>query len=87
MFALDVLQEKVDMINSKMSPILDKEIKDYLMTKKLNLTATTDNYKAFRNAEYVIIPTPTNYDPEKIILILEVWKLLLLMCYQLIQRL
>lgn len=63
--ALDIIQEKVDMINNKKSPIIDKEIKNYLGTKELNLTATTDNYKAFRNAEYVIISTPTNYDPDK----------------------
>ncbi|MEH6955605.1 nucleotide sugar dehydrogenase [Neobacillus drentensis] len=63
--ALDIIQEKVDMINNKRSPIIDSEIEEYLATKKLNLTATTDNYKAFKDAEYVIISTPTNYDPEK----------------------
>ena len=63
--ALDIIQEKVDMINNKISPIIDKEIEEYLSTKKLNLTATTDNYKAYKDAEYVIISTPTNYDPEK----------------------
>lgn len=63
--ALDIIQEKVDMINNKQSPIIDKEIEEYLATKELNLTATTDNYKAFKDAEYVIISTPTNYDPEK----------------------
>ncbi|HHV99397.1 MAG TPA: nucleotide sugar dehydrogenase [Clostridiaceae bacterium] len=62
---LDIIQEKVDMINNKISPIIDKEIEVYLSTKKLNLTATTDNYKAYKDAEYVIISTPTNYDPEK----------------------
>lgn len=62
--ALDIIQEKVDMINSKKSPIVDKEIEEYLATKELNLTATTDNYVAFKDAEYVIISTPTNYDPE-----------------------
>ncbi|MCM3728694.1 nucleotide sugar dehydrogenase [Neobacillus cucumis] len=62
--ALDIIQEKVDMINNKRSPILDKEIEEYLATKELNLTATTDNYLAFKDAEYVIISTPTNYDPE-----------------------
>ena len=62
--ALDIIQEKVDMINNKRSPILDKEIEEYLATKELNLTATTDNYVAFKDAEYVIISTPTNYDPE-----------------------
>ena len=63
--ALDIIQEKVDMINDRISPIIDKEIEEYLATKELNLTATTDNYKAYRDAEYVIISTPTNYDPEK----------------------
>lgn len=62
--ALDIIQEKVDMINNKKSPIVDKEIEEYLATKELNLTATTDNYIAFKDAEYVIISTPTNYDPE-----------------------
>ncbi|KLV14994.1 UDP-glucose 6-dehydrogenase [Niallia circulans] len=63
--ALDIIQEKVDLINSKKSPIIDNEIEDYLATKELNLKATTDNYMAFKDAEYVIISTPTNYDPEK----------------------
>ena len=63
--ALDILQEKVNMINNKKSPIIDNEIEFFLATKELNLTATTDNYKAFKDAEYVIISTPTNYDPEK----------------------
>lgn len=63
--ALDIIQEKVDMINNKKSPIIDKEIEEYLATKELNLTATTNNYLAYKNAEYVIISTPTNYDPEK----------------------
>lgn len=63
--ALDILQDKVDIINSKKSPIIDKEIQEYLTTKELNLTATTDAYKAYKDAEYVIISTPTNYDPYK----------------------
>jgi UDPglucose 6-dehydrogenase len=63
--AVDIIQEKVDMINNKKSPIIDNEIEEYLATKDLNLIATTDNYKAFKDAEYVIISTPTNYDPEK----------------------
>ena len=63
--ACDVIQEKVDMINNRKSPIIDKEIEEYLETKELNLTATTDNYKAYKDAEYVIISTPTNYDPDK----------------------
>ncbi|WP_062514752.1 nucleotide sugar dehydrogenase [Halobacillus sp. KGW1] len=63
--ALDIIQEKIDMINNKKSPIIDNEIEEYLATKNLNLFATTDNYKAYKDAEYVIISTPTNYDPEK----------------------
>lgn len=63
--ALDIIQEKVDMINNKRSPIIDNEIEEYLATKELNLTATTDNYKAYKEADYVIVSTPTNYDPEK----------------------
>lgn len=63
--ALDIIQDKVDMINNKKSPIIDAEIEEYLATKELNLKATTDNYVAFKDAEYVIISTPTNYDPEK----------------------
>lgn len=63
--ALDIDQQKVEMINNRKSPIIDKEIEEYLATKKLNLTATTDPQKAFKNTEFVIIATPTNYDPEK----------------------
>lgn len=63
--AVDIIQEKVDMINNKISPIVDKEIQEYLSNKELNLVATTDAYKAYKNAEFVIISTPTNYDTEK----------------------
>ena len=62
--ALDIIQEKVDLINQKKSPIVDAEIEEYLATKDLNLVATTDNYLAYKDADYVIISTPTNYDPE-----------------------
>lgn len=62
--ALDVIQEKVDMINQKKSPIVDKEISEYLATKELMLTATCDVNKAYKDAEFVIIATPTNYDEE-----------------------
>lgn len=62
--ALDIIKEKVDMINDKISPIVDKEIEDYLKNKELNLVATTDTYKAYEGADYVIISTPTNYDAE-----------------------
>lgn len=63
--AVDIIQEKVDMINDKVSPIIDSEIQDYLTNKELNLVATTDVYKAYKDADYVIISTPTNYDSEK----------------------
>lgn len=63
--ALDIIQEKVDMINNKRSPIIDNEIEEFLANKDLNLIATSDNYTAYKDAEYVIIATPTNYDPEK----------------------
>jgi UDPglucose 6-dehydrogenase len=63
--ALDIIKAKVDMINNKRSPIIDNEIEEYLATKKLNFLATTDNYIAFKDADYVIISTPTNYDPVK----------------------
>lgn len=63
--AFDIIQEKVDLINAKKSPISDAEIEDYLATKKLNLTATTDDAVAYKDADYIIISTPTDYDPEK----------------------
>ena len=63
--ALDIVQEKVDLINNKKSPIVDPEIEEFLATKELNLTATTDPEVAFQDAEYVIISTPTNYDPDR----------------------
>lgn len=63
--ALDIIQEKVDMINNKISPIVDTEIEDYLANKKLNLLATTDAFKAYSGADYVIISTPTDYDPDR----------------------
>lgn len=62
--AVDIIQEKVDMINNRISPIVDKEIEEYLTNKELNLVATTDAYKAYKDADFVIISTPTNYDPE-----------------------
>src|SRR5690625_2837735 len=62
--AFDIVQEKVDMINHKQSPIVDPEIKQFLASKPLYLKATTDPNVAFEDATYVIISTPTNYDPE-----------------------
>jgi len=63
--ALDIIKDKVDMINNKKSPIIDPEVEEYLATKDLNLIATTDNFEAYKDADYVIISTPTNYEPEK----------------------
>jgi len=63
--ALDIIPEKVAMINNRKSPIIDKEIEEYLVSKELNLRATTDAEEAFSNADYIIISTPTNYDPDK----------------------
>jgi len=64
-WAVDIVQEKVDLINSKKSPIVDKEISEFFSSKKLNLTATTDAEKAYAGADFVIVSTPTNYDPVK----------------------
>ena len=64
-YALDIVKEKVDMINNRKSPIVDKEIEEYLAEKPLNLTATTDDVEAYTDAEYVVIATPTNYDTEQ----------------------
>ena len=63
--AVDIIQDKVDLINNKKSPIVDKEIEEYLATKDLNLIATTDGVSAYKDAELVIISTPTNYDPTR----------------------
>lgn len=63
--ALDIIPEKVEMLNRKESPIVDAELQEYLATKKLNFKATLDPVEAFKGAEYVIISTPTNYDPQK----------------------
>ena len=64
-WAVDIVQEKVDLINSKKSPIVDNEISEFFSSKKLNLTATTDAEKAYAGADFVIVSTPTNYDPVK----------------------
>jgi len=63
-YAVDIIPEKVDMINNSKSPIVDKEIEEYLLEKDLNLTATTNSNEAYEDAEFIIISTPTNYDPK-----------------------
>lgn len=63
--AVDLIHEKVEMINRKQSPIADREIQEYLAEKELDLVATTDGESAYKEAEIIIISTPTNYDPEK----------------------
>ena len=64
-YALDIIPEKVEMINNRKSPIQDEYIEKYFVEKELNLIATLDYKEAFKDAEYVIISTPTNYDDEK----------------------
>ncbi len=63
--AVDIVPQKVEMLNNRKSPIVDKEIEEYLATKKLDLEATTDGDSAYKDAELVIISTPTNYDEKK----------------------
>lgn len=62
MTAVDIIQKKVDLINNKKSPIQDDYIEKYLAEKELDLTATTDGEAAYKDAEYVVIAAPTNYD-------------------------
>lgn len=63
--ALEIVEEKVKLINQRKSPIVDREIEEYLSTKELNLTATTDKVDAYKDSEFVVIATPTNYDEKK----------------------
>lgn len=64
-YAVDVVEEKVEMVNRKRSPIIDREIEEFLATKELDLTATLDFQSAYKNADFVVIATPTNYDVKK----------------------
>lgn len=64
-YAVDIIPEKVEMINQRKSPIVDKEIEEYLSEKKLDLTATLDAKKAYKDAEFVVVAAPTNYDSKK----------------------
>ncbi len=64
-YAVDIIPEKVDMINNRKSPIVDKEIEEYLSNKELDLTATMDAELAYSNADFVVIAAPTNYDSQK----------------------
>ena len=61
--ALDIIEEKVDLINKRISPIEDKEITEFFQNKELNLKATTNKEEAYKGAEYVVVATPTDYDP------------------------
>lgn len=61
--ALDIVAEKVELLNNKQSPIVDREIEDFLANKTLDFVATTDKALAYKNAEFVVIATPTDYDP------------------------
>ncbi|MBO7612176.1 MAG: nucleotide sugar dehydrogenase [Elusimicrobia bacterium] len=64
-YALDIVPDKIEKINNKISPVKDKEIQTFLLEKKLNLTATADDTLAYKNADFVVVSTPTNYDETK----------------------
>lgn len=63
--SIDIIKERVELVNERKSPIVDAEIENFLQNKELNLHATTDNYEAYKDAEFVIIATPTDYDPTR----------------------
>ena len=73
--AVDIVPEKVELINKRISPIKDEYIKKYFAEKELKLTATSDAISAYKDVDYVIIAAPTNYDSKKIILILHQLKM------------
>ena len=62
--ALDIVEKKVELLNNKCSPIVDKEIEDFLSNRELDFTATTDKELAYKGADFVVIATPTDYDPQ-----------------------
>ena len=63
--SIDIIKERVELVNNRKSPIVDAEIEKFLQNKELNLHATTDNFEAYKDAEFVIIATPTDYDPTR----------------------
>lgn len=63
-YAVDVVEEKIELLKNKKSPIVDKEVEEYLATKELNLIPTTDGKGIYKDVDYVIVSTPTNYDPK-----------------------
>lgn len=63
--SIDIIKERVELVNDRKSPIVDAEIENFLQNKELNLHATTDDFKAYKDAEFVIIATPTDYDPTR----------------------
>ncbi|VWX35670.1 nucleotide sugar dehydrogenase [Exiguobacterium oxidotolerans] len=63
--SIDIIKQRVELVNDRKSPIVDAEIENFLQNKELNLHATTDNYEAYKDAEFVIIATPTDYDPTR----------------------
>ena len=63
--AVDIVPAKVEMLNNKRSPILDEELEQYLENRDLDLRATTDGDSAYKDADFIVISTPTNYDPDK----------------------
>ncbi|MEW6857170.1 3-hydroxyacyl-CoA dehydrogenase NAD-binding domain-containing protein [Streptococcus iniae] len=75
--AVDIVPEKVDLINAKKSPIQDKEIEEFLASKELHLKATLDAESAYQDADFVIVAAPTNYDSKRDFLTRRLLKLLL----------